>query len=73
MICQKPVQAHGQTYGVEGHGVGCPFMRKWTRRFLLHRDKAPHWKCYDGGLEGGDCHRLHVPPVKPWFEWYIFD
>jgi hypothetical protein len=73
VICQKPVHVHGQTYGVEGHAVGCPFMRKWTLAFLESRDKPPHWKCFDGGLEGGDCHRTHVPPPKPFFEWYIFD
>ena len=71
-FCDKPIKAHGYTYGIQGSGVRCPFMRKWAMEYLNHRREIPHWDCYSD-YEGGQCHRVHVKPPKPYFLWYIFD
>ena len=73
-ICKKPVHAHAYTYGVQGYGVRCPFMREWATAWLRDGKTIPHWQCTgDRFYEGGTCHKLHVDPPKPYFEIYIFD
>jgi hypothetical protein len=63
------VKAQGETWGVDGTGPPCSFMRHWTLRWLNDRDQPRGWKCVDLE-ESGDCDYKHS---KAWFEYYIFD
>jgi hypothetical protein len=63
------VHAQGQTWGVDGTGPRCWFMRHWTVRWLNHRKHPSGWKCVDLG-DGGQCDKRHS---DAFFEYYVFD
>src|SRR4051794_9945025 len=64
-----PVRVHHQSWGVDGRGAHCSFMRRWTRRFLETGAHPRRWTCVNLG-EGGDCRKRHS---SPFFEFYLFD
>jgi hypothetical protein len=63
------VQARGGTWGVDGTGPTCRFMRRWTNGWLREREHPPGWRCVDLG-EVGQCDRRHS---DKFFEYYLFD
>jgi hypothetical protein len=65
----RSVHAQGQQWGVDGTGPRCPFMRRWTLRWLNQRQHPKGWTCVDLG-EGGQCDKRHSPA---YFEYYVFD
>jgi hypothetical protein len=63
---------NGSPYGVQGRGVGCRFMRVWTRRYQLHGLHPRGWSCVGRGpyTDGGSCQDRHS---RDYFEYYIED
>jgi len=42
--CGK-IEVGGKKYKVNAHRLDCDFARKWTKRFLKHRDHKQGWTC----------------------------
>jgi len=53
----RTFHAEGRTYDVSGSdNVGCRFMRKWSKRVVLHEGHPRGWDCNRGWRSGG-CQR----------------
>jgi hypothetical protein len=63
------VRAQGQTWGVDGTGPRCVFMRGWTVRWLDKGQQPARWRCVDIG-DSGECDKHGSPSF---FEYYVFD
>ena len=46
----------GEQYVVGGSAnLSCRFMRKWTRRWVLYRDRPAGWRCHRSSSTSGGC------------------
>jgi len=70
--CGAVVLSSGHGWIVGGAGVGCNFMRKWTRSMLLGNGQPPGWNCRKQGRgynRGGGCSK-GPNGTTPFFVYY---